>query len=58
MTLLNLFINARNCTRHLLESILGVLLEFTEEGDFKLMSDKQQLEQKKKFVPVDVQVNF
>lgn len=58
MTLLNLFIRARDRTRHLLESILGVLLEFTEEGDFKLMSDKQQLEQKKKFVPVDVQVNF
>ena len=27
----------------LLESILGVLFQLTEEGDFKLVSDKQQL---------------
>lgn len=27
----------------LLESILGVLLQLTEKGNFKLVSDKQQL---------------
>lgn len=33
----------RKYKKDLLESILGVLFQLTEEADFKLVSDKQQL---------------